>query len=261
MSNYIFRPAVENSLNLTSGLSIQHFKKHSSVQFEIVGARPPDQADEVVKVGRTTGWATGDIESFAPLGDPTCPGDQLGSTRHFSGGDDPTTTTDDYYIECLVQAAFPTDGGDSGSPVFVENDNPSTSNVVEVLLVGVLYGKRGTSNGAFIPIDRIYAESLLQGQDWLTDEIRPLPALDDPNEGEALALEPGGWAIAATFDDRDLSQQDVGLKYEAALYRTSGGTTQQVTRLDGLPYVLEVTRTTDGGAPGRIAQFEVTTSR
>ena len=254
VSNYIFRPAVENSLNLTSGLSIQHFKKHSSVQFEIVGARPPDQADEVVKVGRTTGWATGDIKSFAPLGDPTCPGDKLGSTGHFVEGE-PSTTADDYYIECLVQAAFPSDGGDSGSPVFVEFDYASTSNVVEVLLVGVLYGKRGTSNGAFIPIDRIYAESLLQGQDWLTDEMRPLPALN--TDVEPLVLDSGGWAIVATFDGKDLSQQDTGLKYEAALYRTTGGTTQQVTKLDGLPYVLEITRTTDGGAPGRFAEFEV----
>ena len=49
----------------------------------------------------------------------------------------------------------------------------------------------------------------------------------------------------------------MGLKYEAALYRTTGSTTQQVTKLDGLPYVLEVTRTTDGGAPGPTAQYDI----
>ena len=100
-----------------------------------------------------------------------------------------------------------------------KNGNPATNQAV--LLVGVVYGQVG-DDGVFIPIERIYAESLLRGYDWTTEEVRPLPALDDPM-ADSLLLEPSvsGQAIVATYAEKDLSQ-GLGIGYQAQLYRTVG---------------------------------------
>ena len=95
----IFRPAVKNLLNQADGLSIQHFDEHSSNQFRIVGARPPDSHDTVHKVGRTTGWTSGTIKVFADP-DRTCPGNPLG-TGDNDRDRDPNDPGDDFFIECL----------------------------------------------------------------------------------------------------------------------------------------------------------------
>ena len=228
----IFRPAVKNLLNQADGLSIQHFDEHSSNQFRIVGARPPDSHDTVHKVGRTTGWTSGTIKVFADP-DRTCPGNPLG-TGDNDRDRDPNDPGDDFFIECLVWTLYQSEGGDSGSPVFVEKTG-SVGAVREVLLVGVHYAG-AADEGLFIPIERIYAESLLQDYDWLLDEIRPLPALNDDFD-EGLEMDEAGRTIVATFDMKDFGHGP-GLAYEAVLYRKVGTVTSQVTDTFGSVYKL-----------------------
>ncbi len=235
----IFRPAEENESNDVDNPVIQYFAEHATNTFEIVGARPPDEGDTVHKVGRTTGWTSGEVKDFSEDGgnDPSCPGDELGTSEHKNTGGT-ATTADDYYVECLVKAVFTVDGGDSGAPVFVEKNPFSTASDREVLLVGVIYGHRGNSIGAFIPIERVYAESLMQDKDWLPEWLRPLPVLDGARE--TLELADDGSAIVATFDKRDLSQGR-GLTYKAVLYRNGA----QVEDGNGDVYSREVSRGTD----------------
>ena len=257
-SRDIFRPGTENSLNLDADLPIEYFARDTSDTFKIVGARPPQEGDIVHKVGRTTGWTSGRVKDYTVvdddgtvtnLNDSTCPGNELGTDNHFSKGHDKVPSADDYYIECLVWAAYQSEGGDSGSPVFVEKDPGSTNSVREVLLVGVHYGGAGDL-GLFIPIDRIYAESLLQGYDWTTPEIRPVPALDDPMD-ESLELEAAGWSIVATFLMKDFGH-GLGTKYEAVLHRVgSGGLLAPVVADGGNPYAVEISHSNP------IARFDV----
>lgn len=111
--------------------------------------------------------------------------------------------------------------------------------------------------GAFIPIERIYAESLLNGYDWLPEELRPLPALDDPDDdNESLELSADGSKIEATFAMKDFSQSNEGMTYEAVLYRNGA----QVTDTGGAVYKQLVSREkTDPpeSAPGNVARFDV----
>ncbi len=248
----IFRPAEENEGNVNRP-KIDYFAKDADVTFEIVGARPPDEDDTVHKVGRTTGWTKGRIEDFKNRGgnDSSCPGNEVGIDDHKVYVDAAKTIVD-YHIECLVWAWFASAGGDSGSPVFVLRDNPDTADAVEVLLVGVLWGGFAHNDGWFIPIERVYAESLLQDKDWLPEWLRPLPVLDGAREELELAAD--GSAIVATFDKRDLSQGR-GLTYEAVLYRNGG----QVEDTDGDVYSIEVSRGTDDSSS--LVRISFTVSR
>ena len=62
---------------------IEYFKKDSANRaFNIVGARPPQQREEVHKVGRTTGWTSGRIINYDTVrgreDDPRCTGSPIG---------------------------------------------------------------------------------------------------------------------------------------------------------------------------------------
>ena len=231
----VFRPAAINSLNKDHGLSIQHFDKHDSLGFNIVGARPPHEDDIVRKVGRTTGWTTGEIIPVdADDKDPTCPGNMRGISDHRAKGYS-------YYVECLVWATYQSEGGDSGSPVFVGKGRD------DVLLVGVHFGGSG-DNGIFIPIERIYAESLLKGYDWVPKELRPLPTLDDNDE--SIKLSDDGLSIEAKFAMREFSQSNEGMTYEAALHRNGAA----VMDTGGTEYRRQVSR---NGTLGNVARFEL----
>ena len=216
LNGLIFRPSTENTEQSPDEVQIGYFES-SGVRFEVIGARPPDvkegrEGDKVHKVGRTTGWTSGELHHYGDLfGDPNCPGNR-------SGSDDNKVRIDFsyYYTECLVRVDYLADGGDSGSPVFVLEDDEDTSDVVEVILVGVHWGGRDDYK-QFIPIDRIYAESLLEGYDWDTNELRPLPSLD-PDDPNPIRLNADGSAIEAAFDEK-LFSLGYGLSYEAALYR------------------------------------------
>ena len=87
---------------------------------------------------------------------------------------DVDTSNDDGHWECVVNAAYLADGGDSGSPVFVRRGSGN-----DVVLVGVHVRNRPDPTAAgFAPIDMIYAESLAQGYDWNPVQLRPVPVLD-----------------------------------------------------------------------------------
>ena len=67
-----------------------------------------------------------------------------------------------------------------------------------MILVGVHYGVHRLSGDAlFIPIDRVYAESLRHGKDWASAELRPIPSLDHTDEG--LQLGADNETVTATF--------------------------------------------------------------
>ena len=242
----IFRPAVQNSDNKDHGLSIQHFDKSTTSTFTIVGARPPHENEEVHKVGRTTGWTSGMIWDAVAAGedeDSTCPGNALGIGDNSNG----KTGNERYYFECRVRASYQSEGGDSGSPVFVWD---GTGN--EVLLVGVHWGGTG-DDGIFIPIERIYAESLLKGYDWSPEKLRPLPALDHPTDRvESLKLSDDGRTIEATFDIREFSQGSEGMTYEAVLHRNNVA----VTDAGGSVYKQDVSRGA-GDGPSKVVRFGV----
>ena len=84
----------------------------------VVLIRPAQTFYERIKVGRTTGWTSGTIKVFADP-DRTCPGNPLG-TGDNDRDRDPNDPGDDFFIECLVWTLYQSEGGDSGSPVFVE---------------------------------------------------------------------------------------------------------------------------------------------
>ena len=250
-SSRIFRPESGNTTNDFNSPRIDYFAEDASQTFVIVGTRPPDKDDTVHKVGRTTGWTSGAVKNFEQEGgnDPSCPGDELDAGAHKVHADE-ATTTDDYYIECLVKAVFAVDRGDSGSPVFVYMNEFSTASARKVLLVGVIYGRRSTSIGSFIPIERIYAESLMRGYDWLPDTLRPVPTLDLVRE--TLELADDGSAIVATFDDMENDfSPGRGLTYQAVLHRMSGRALSPVQDANG-DLIKEVVAKDD-----LIARFEV----
>ena len=220
------------------------YSKGSSAEFEIVGARPPHVKDMVHKVGRTTGWTSGKINKVKDdKRDSTCPGNALGLDDNANGKEDDEL----YHFECLVRASYQSSGEDSGSPVFVKTSTD------EAVLVGVHWGGIG-DDGLFIPIERIYAESLLRDYDWFPVRLRPLPALDDSRDDiESLRLTDGGWTIRAEFAAREFSQSNEGMVYEAVLHRNG----VEVTDTSGAVYKKRVSRDTEGDAPGSVARFDV----
>ena len=164
------------------------------------------------------------IKSFANP-DDTCPGSPLGLGDH--------GTPYNYLLECLVQTDMIVEGGDSRAPVFSWADpgNPSMG----VVLVGVIYGKLGGNQAVFIPIDRIYAESLREGYDWNTEEIRPLPVL-----GRRPTV--SGSTLRAEFEEDDFSKGP-DIYYAASLFRSQGGGAPvQVTDVTGTIFGQEVGR-------------------
>ena len=223
----IYEPAakIPNTISALAKPLIEYFKNNAAgSRFEIVGARPPKLMEEVHKMGRTTGWTSGMIKSFANP-DDTCPGSPLGLGDH--------GTPDNYLLECLVQTDMIVEGGDSGAPVFAwaSPGNPGMG----VILVGVVYGKLPGNQAVFIPIDRIYAESLREGYDWATEEIRPLPKLErHPTVS--------GSTLRAEFEEDDFSQGP-DIYYAASLFRSQGGGAPvQVTDAAGNVFGQEVGR-------------------
>ena len=165
----IFRPGTMNPSTRTTRQpdKIEYFSQDTSGDmFEIVGARPPREGKRLYKVGRTTGLTQsplrGVYEPDSP--DPDCPGNDSGIEDN-----EPDDEPFDYF-ECITSAGYPSAGGDSGSPVFVKVSISSTDN--RVILVGVHYGGAGEW-ARFVPIDWIYAESLLRGYDWSPAALRP----------------------------------------------------------------------------------------
>ena len=171
---HIFKPGqhpVDNA-NAMARPKVQYFTGHRTTNtFRIVSARPPVILETVNKVGRTTGWTQGIIKPATMklmrlTKDPTCPGGFVGNSAK-------TRDTDSTFSECLSYTSFAALSGDSGSPVFAL-DPPNSTNAI---LVGVLFGQTETK-GVFIPIDRIYAETLKAGYDWNPSfqQFRPIPA-------------------------------------------------------------------------------------
>ena len=194
---YIFKPGSDPIANneAMERPKVQYYGGDPATdRFQILGARPPLNNETVHKVGRTTGWTSGRVDFMLAQGtggmDPTCTGGRLGFA------DNGRPSTGDGYIECESYAEFGAAGGDSGSPVFAR-----FSGTDYVHLVGVLYAQV-RDQGIFIPIDRIYAESLRQGYDWEPSWLRPIPA---PSDIDGMAISSGGTntiTIKATFDKK-----------------------------------------------------------
>ena len=206
---YIFKPGT-GSVGFDDALhepEIQYYTGNASTdRFSIAGARPPLDGEVVHKVGRTTGWTEGSVRRLTKLMmDPTCPGSKVGTVENV-----PPNSSG--YIECISYTEdMAAGGGDSGAPVFARIGTGSY-----VYLVGALYGLSDIG-GAFIPIDRIYAESLRQGYDWEESDLRPIPSLD--STAELLAERAGTGStrvITATFSRGDFSPS---LYYKAELFR------------------------------------------
>ena len=204
----IFRPSSKRRGG--DPVKFDHFvEAKSGDALRIVSSRPPVNDELVDKVGRTTGWSSGKLIWSDPQGDPSCPGSELGL-------EDNQTIAYDTYFECLTHSAYTSSGGDSGAPVFVGESGSG------ITLVGVHYGSRykdGISiSRRFIPIDRIYAESLKDGYDWLPVELKVVPALNDPNiESISYKKEDDKTYIVAKFDAKDFGSPV--LHYQAALFR------------------------------------------
>lgn len=123
--------------------------------------------------------------------------------------------------ECLAKADYVSLPGDSGAPVFARVMGSST----DVILVGV--HNAGESDGAsqeialFVPIDRIYAEALLNGYEWELPALRPLPVLDD-NQTESLTIDRSDGSAVAVFDGPDFSTSR-GIVYDVGLFQRKNG--------------------------------------
>ena len=221
----IFKPTIEAT---TSGnnRSIDYLYKGSSgVTFKITSARHPVVNDRVNKVGRSTGW-TSSSESLGNRNnpDPSCTGNSLGDE------DNKKSNSGDVFYECVSFARYISSPGDSGAPVFVVNDDASTSAVQEVTLVGIHYGKSSETTGRsiFIPIDRIYAESLRQGYDWLPVELRAVPVLDNNDGRENLVITDN--VITARFEAKEFAPSGGPLTYQAALFRNGTAASNIIAR-------------------------------
>ena len=149
----------------------------------------------VHKVGRTTGWTS----------------NRTNTGRCLAESRGPIT------VPCAVYTAYVSAPGDSGSPVFVWNSTTPD----DVVLVGIHFAHRGAS-ARFVPIDRVYAESLDRGYDWGPAEMRPVPVLDHPgDQNEVETLEPEGDQVVATFLANEFTppEYDPVLYYVATLFR------------------------------------------
>ena len=173
-NGYIFKSGSDPIANddATRSPRVEYYSGDPATdRFLITSARPPVDGETLHKVGRTTGWTSGMIDRANALRvdplDPTCPGSPVGVA------DNENFEEKNVYIECLSYTSMATVAGDSGSPVFARLGSSDY-----VHLVGVLYGQLA-DKGVFVPIDRIYAESLRQGFDWDPWWLRPIPAPSD----------------------------------------------------------------------------------
>lgn len=244
-STSIFRPKTENEntpsttrtrLKMDYAFFIEH---PTNNRFTIVAARPPASHEKVAKVGRSTGWTSGTVFEGYGVGseDPTCSGNQVGKE------DNEGTDGHDDYFECFGIAKYYSKGGDSGAPVFAFQSEGSTN----VIVVGVHWGKGRNRNRNFIPIDRIYAESLRQGYDWKPVQLRPVPVLDRTGKNEIERLMRMGNVIKATFEAKDFSRGP-GLTYKVALFRNGA-------RVLNIPEV--TTSTDDTSVAVKRVQFDI----
>ena len=251
-NGYIFKPKAK--FTGTGSITINHYTENlSSARFKIVAARPPIPNETVNKVGRTTGWTSGTVKSYQN-GDPACPGSPRGIEDN-SGG------SSGLYYECLTKTDYHSLLNDSGSPVFVLNDDSVTTDV-EVSLVGVHWGTTAsnpsssevTADPAFIPIDMIYAESLAQGYDWLPAELRAVPVLDNGDRGENLTRE--GNTIKATFDAKDFAPTQRGvLTYQAALFRNGTAGSNIIARTT--TFTGDTIQVARENVPVKVAAFDI----
>ena len=126
-------------------------------------------------------------------------------------------------MKCLTSADFVAAGGDSGAPVFVHPSDTSTN----VFLVGIHYASLGPTLGStkrFIPIDRVYAESLDRGYDWKPAALRVVPVVDVVlGQGvlEYVTKTLDGTEVLAKFHAKDFGS--VVLHYKAALFKNAPG--------------------------------------
>ena len=242
----VFKPVLENLLGPDRyDPGIHHFSETttggSPVRFNVVSARPPSAGDTVHKVGRTTGWTSGQIPESSS--DPTCPGNAWGIQDNRIP--EPAVSLHAYrYYECLVWVTQASRGGDSGSPVFVREKNAN-----DVILVGVLVGVDALSadKTLFVPIERIYAESLIQGYDWLPEEIRPIPKLSVSGNDEKLQLDDNGAFVVARFGKKDFSSNLYPYHYKAVLFRSGNPVRDASNNI--------VAREVSGVAP--VARFDI----
>ena len=141
------------------------------------------------------------------------------------------------YQKCLTIVSYVSEGGDSGSPVFVRKSSSNT----DVYLVGVHFGDYTQSRKRFIPIDRVYAESLKRGYDWKPIELRVVPVLDDTegnNPIESVRFEQSDTKITAQFGPQDIGS--AVLYYRAALSRGNTNMSTTVANI-GEASIVEVT--------------------
>ena len=224
---YIFKPATKTSSFYAAKAlpKLEYFAGDPSVdRFRIQSARPPVNGDLVNKVGRTTGWTHGVVnyelseKDSTPTPDPTCAGGRQGILENKRG-------SESGYIQCKFYTTLSVAGGDSGAPVFVI-PSPVAD---DVILVGVVFSQVN-DRAVFIPIDRIYAESLSRGYDWEPAALRPVPAPLSIYE-KIIARDPtippyiDTLTVKATFDKALLSPT---LYYRADLL-PAGTTTPQAS--------------------------------
>ena len=250
-NGYIYQPHSQKTgtraFNLSRPLDmrIDHFRTSGS-RFKIVAARPPALDDTVDKVGRTTGWTSSNIAEGPFRNDPVCPGNHTTSTDR-----DEDKTDDDYYIVCIAYAEYLSEGGDSGSPVFVRTS--STSN--DVILVGVhLKVSEDMLRAGFVPIDMVYTESLAQGYDWKPTELRPVPVLDRTRSDEVERLERAGNVITATFESKDFTPRGM-LTYEAGLFKNGTSESDIVDRVGNSSFTTSTVRKGNKSVPVKNAVF------
>ena len=223
----IFRPQTENragsdQADTSTDLVLDHFALSPGGVFTIKGARPPRNGEIVHKVGRTTGWTSGEVSDPELNPDPTCPGNVIGNrfdnarSRTESDEEDENDDHVRYYLECLTHTSYESDGGDSGAPVFSMEGGSSLVTLVGVHFAGL--PNVGKAGGAFIPIDRVYADALSQGYDWEPAVLRPIPVpveIDTVDAAGSLDGKPAR-VIEAYFDIQDVSPL---LYYEASVFR------------------------------------------
>ena len=248
----IFRPVSENTstratLSGLLPLKITHFESSGS-RFRVVASSPPDNIGANVrfhKVGRTTGWTSGEAVPMGP--NATERSDCLRNDSDIDRSDD------DSHWECVASAAYLSKGGDSGSPVFVRRGSGN-----DVVLVGVHVRNRPDPTAAgFIPIDRIYAESLAQGYDWNPVQLRPVPVLDrellTQQGAESLEVDDND-VITATFEARDFTPR-MALTYKAALFRE--GTKVDVPEVPLASFTDSTVRVGNEDVPVKRADFDI----
>ncbi len=245
----IFRPKTENGSTPNNDLdpNFAFFVEHSmNNRFTIVSARPPAAHERVAKVGKSTGWTSVTVfEGYdVSLEDPTCSASRWEEIDNYN-------EAQNEYFECRALAQYTSRGGDSGAPVFAFQSEGSTN----VILVGVHWGKKSTE-ARFIPIDRIYAESLRQGYDWKPVQIRPVPVLDrtsTPTETRPEKLEKPGDVLKATFEAKDFSRGP-GLTYKAALFR-NGSRVLDIGEVT--TFTDDTVRVKNTSVPVKWAQFDI----